>query len=99
LAPAGNVTLEGGAYDDGIFTLFQKETRLWTGFDATSGNQLWASTVPEVSNYVYGVSPANSHNHHPHSLHIALIMLILRKRPQTSLSSRKTIFLLSLSVV
>jgi hypothetical protein len=56
--PAGNVTLEGGACNDGIFTMFQKETRLWMGFSATTGESLWTSKTPEVSNHMYGVSPA-----------------------------------------
>ena len=59
--PAGNVTLEGGACNDGVFTIFQKETRLWMGFDATTGESLWTSTTPEVSNHMYGVTPAIYH--------------------------------------
>jgi hypothetical protein len=54
--PAGNLTLNSGFMGSGVFTLFQKETCLWMGFSATTGQQLWTTTKAEVSNHMYGVS-------------------------------------------
>jgi hypothetical protein len=54
--PSGSITLEGGYMGSGVFTLFQKETRLWMGFSATTGQQIWTTTIPEVDNHMYGVS-------------------------------------------
>jgi hypothetical protein len=54
--PAGNLTINNGFMGNGVFTLFQKETRLWMGFSATTGQQLWTTTTPEVDNHMYGVS-------------------------------------------
>ena len=54
--PSGNITMEGGFCNNGVFTLFQKETRLWMGFSTTTGNLLYTTTTPEVSNHVYGIS-------------------------------------------
>ncbi|MGD0995860.1 MAG: PQQ-binding-like beta-propeller repeat protein [Candidatus Bathyarchaeia archaeon] len=52
--PTGNVTLEYGCpISNGVFTLFEKEPRLWMGFSATTGAQIWTSTTPEVSNHLY----------------------------------------------
>jgi hypothetical protein len=54
--PANNITLEPGFMGDGIFTLFQKETRLYMGFSETDGSQIWTTTTSEVDNHMYGVS-------------------------------------------
>jgi len=59
--PTGNITLEGGALGNGVFTLFQKETTLWMGYSATTGALLWTSAASEVSNHMYGAS-ANIYN-------------------------------------
>ena len=56
--PSGNVTI-GASYNcmgNGVFTMFQKETRLWMGFSETTGAQLWTSTTPEIDNHIYDIN-------------------------------------------
>ncbi len=54
--PSSNVTIIAGACGDGMFTLFQKETRLWIGYSATTGQLVWTSSTPEVTDHIYGVT-------------------------------------------
>ena len=56
--PASNVTctFSQNYIGNGVFAIFQKETRLWMGFSTTTGTQLWTTATPEIDNHVYGVT-------------------------------------------
>ena len=56
--PPNNVTLtfSQNYVGNGVFAMFQKETRIWTGWSTTTGAQLWTSTTPEIDNHMYGVT-------------------------------------------
>ncbi|MGD0644936.1 MAG: hypothetical protein ABSA75_08540, partial [Candidatus Bathyarchaeia archaeon] len=54
--PSGNVTLENGFMGGGVFTLFQKETTTWMAYSEHTGDHLWTSAQPEVSNHMYGIT-------------------------------------------
>ncbi|MGD0644838.1 MAG: PQQ-binding-like beta-propeller repeat protein [Candidatus Bathyarchaeia archaeon] len=56
--PAGNVTVDFSQnyLGNGVFAMFQKETRLWMAFSAHTGDLLWTSPSPELDNHMYGVT-------------------------------------------
>ena len=56
--PAGNITIDFSQNNlgNGVFAMFQKETRLWMGFSTTTGNLLWTAAAPETDNHMYGVT-------------------------------------------
>jgi len=54
--PANNVSYISGFMGDGVWTLYQKETRLFDGFDMNTGNKIWTTQQPEVDNHMYGIS-------------------------------------------
>jgi len=56
--PAGNITIDFSQNNlgNGVFCMFQKETRLWMGFSTTTGNLLWTAANPEIDNHMYGVT-------------------------------------------
>ncbi len=56
--PAGNITIDFSQNNlgNGVFCMFQKETRLWMGFSTANGNLLWTAANPELDNHMYGVT-------------------------------------------
>jgi hypothetical protein len=60
--PDGNITLgyANNAVGNGVFAIFQKETRLWTGYSTTTGAKLWTTTTPEIDNHMYDVSSSGA---------------------------------------
>ena len=54
--PAGNITLLSGFTGGGVFSFYEKEKTTWLVYSSTTGQLLWNSTTPEVSNHVYGIT-------------------------------------------
>jgi hypothetical protein len=58
-APSGNKTIQIGPVDgqNNVFTLYYRETMQWSGFDVTTGNQLWGPLASQNPwNYYSGTT-------------------------------------------
>jgi hypothetical protein len=55
-APTGNVTRIMGVVDEEtrVFTLSEKETMVWHGYDLDTGEEIWGPTDPQVAFDYYG---------------------------------------------
>jgi cell division septation protein DedD len=56
-APPGNLTLNLGpaSVESGVFTINQKETKEWFGYDINTGDPLWGPTDPQTDWDMFGM--------------------------------------------